>query len=173
MTMNFDGTINNARAVLRGEAPGSVRFLAVALLALGVWTAVSWVSGWTAEASAALATQEGRLRTLSMLAEEYRRMAPAGGAGASEGSVDVPTVFAQVSERMELGSRVNRISPDGKNQSVEINRLHAEELTELNRQLAMRGVHFLSAEVRVLPAGDKQLLSISAIIGPVRGDAGR
>ena len=41
--MNFDGTINNARAVLRGEAPGSVRFLAVALLALGVWAAVSWV----------------------------------------------------------------------------------------------------------------------------------
>ena len=74
---------------------------------------------------------------------------------------------------MELGSRVNHISPDGKNQSVEINRLHAEELTELNRQLAMRGVHFLSAEVRVLPAGDKQLLSVSAIIGPVKGDAGR
>ena len=163
--------LSNARSVLQGEAPGSVRLLAAALLALGVWAGVSLVSDRAGEAGSALAVQEGRYRTLSMLAAEYRAMAP--GAKTTTGDVDVPSVFAQVSERMGLGSRVNRISPDGRNQSVEINRLYAEELTELEKQLAARGVRFLSAEIRALPAGEERLLTVSAIIGPVQENSRR
>ena len=81
--------------------------------------------------------------------------------------MDVPTVFAQISERMQLGSRVNRITPDGRNQSVEINRLYAEEFAELERQLSQRGVKFIAAEIRALPAGQERLMTISAIIGPM------
>ena len=164
--MSFN--LSNTRSVLQGEAPGSVRFLAIALLALGVWAGVSLVSDWAGAAGSALAVQEGRYRTLSLLAGEYRAMAPGAGAKNAGGPVDVPAVFAQVSERMGLGSRVNRISPDGRNQSVEINRLYAEELTELQKQLAARGVHFLSAEIRALPAGEERLLTVSAIIGPIQ-----
>ncbi|MCR5346499.1 MAG: hypothetical protein K6E38_01880 [Fretibacterium sp.] len=169
--------LGNARSVLQGEAPGSVRFLAAALLALGVWAGVSLVTDQIGAAGTALAVQEGRWRTLSMLAAEYRVMAPAAGARTADGDVDVASVFAQVSERMGLGSRVNRISPDGRNQSVEINRLYAGELTELQKQLAARGVHFLSAEIRALPAGGERLFTVSAIIGPagrsLRGEARR
>ncbi len=68
---------------------------------------------------------------------------------------------------MQLGSRVNRITPDGRNQSVEINRLYAEELAELQKQLASRGVRFIAAEIRALPAGSERLMTISAIIGPM------
>ena len=163
--INFDSVVNDARTILRGEAAGSVRFLLIVFLTLGVWVAASQVSVWTGEADQALASQEGRWRTLTMLAEEYKSLSVGG--VAAGGNVDVPTVFAQVSEQMELGSRVNRLSPDGRNQSVEINRLYAEELTELERQLAARGVRFLSAEVRALPAGSERLLTVSAIIGPV------
>ena len=85
----------------------------------------------------------------------------------SSRNVDVASVFAQVSERMQLGSRVNRITPDGRNQSVEINRLYAEELAELMRNLASRGVTFKSAEIRALPAGSERLFTVNAIIGPV------
>ena len=85
----------------------------------------------------------------------------------SNRNVDVPAVFAQVSERMQLGSRVNRITPDGRNQSVEINRLYAEELAELQNQLASRGVRFIAAELRALPAGSERLFTVSAIIGPM------
>jgi len=76
---------------------------------------------------------------------------------------------------MSLGSRVNRISPDGRNQSIEVNRLYAEELTELVRELAARGVHFLSSEIRALPAGQERLFTVSAIIGPLgtEGSAAR
>ncbi|MBR1671377.1 MAG: hypothetical protein IJ702_00450, partial [Fretibacterium sp.] len=162
--VNLDAALNNARSVLQGEAPGSVRFLALALLTLGVWVGVSLAGDWAGEASSALVTQEGRYRTLSMLAAEYQAMAPGARTRNAAGNVDVPTVFAQVSERMGLGSRVNRISPDGRNQSVEINRLYAEELTELEKQLAARGVRFLSAEIRALPAGVERLLTVSAII---------
>lgn len=165
MPFNADAAINNARSVLRGEAAGSVRFLAAAMLAMAVWVGVSLMQMFTAPAVSARSVQEGRFRTLSMLADEYRTLSKDGTA-AKRGDVDVPTVFAQVSERMELGTRVNRISPDGRNQSVEINRLYAEELTELERQLASRGVRFMSAEIRALPSGGERLFTVSAIIGP-------
>ncbi len=62
---------------------------------------------------------------------------------------------------------MNRIAPEGRNQSVEINRLYAEELAELQRSLSERGVKFVAAEIRALPAGSERLLTVSAIIGPM------
>ena len=172
-TWNFDVGLGAVRSVVRGEVAGSVRLVAFVLLALAVWVAVSWTADWTAASASSLAVQEGRYRTLVALAEEYRALAPAAGSGTE--AVDVPTVFTQVSERMSLGSRVNRIAPDGRNQSIEVNRLYAEELTELVRELAMRGVHFLSSEIRALPAGQERLFTVSAIIGPLgtEGSAAR
>ena len=164
-TWNFDVGLGAVRSVVRGEVAGSVRLVAFVLLALAVWVAVSWTADWTAESASSLAVQEGRYRTLVALAEEYRALAPDAGSGTE--AVDVPTVFTQVSERMSLGSRVNRIAPDGRNQSIEVNRLYAEELTELVRELAARGVHFLSSEIRALPAGQERLFTVSAIIGPL------
>ena len=153
MAMNIDSIMNNAKSVLRGEASGSVRFLAVFLSMLAVWAGVLTVSGWNAQSLNSLKSQEGRRHTLLL-----------GNAGQE---VDVAAVFAQVSERMELGSRVNRITPDGRNQSVEINRLYAEELAELQRELASRGVRFIAAELRALPSGQERLMTVSAIIGPM------
>ena len=175
--VNFDAalnnTLNNVRSILRGEAPGSLSFLALAMLTLGVWVAVSWVGGWTDAASAALTSQEVRYRTLSMLAAEYKAMAPQ--AGAVRENVDVQAVFAQVSERMELGPRAGRMTadPSGRTCNVDIQRLYAEELTELGRQLAARGVRFLSAEIRALPAGGERLLTLSAVIGPMAEEGSR
>lgn len=166
LTLNIDSLVNNAKSVLRGEASGSVRFIAAALLALIVWFGVLTVSDWTAQSSTTLASQQGRLRTLLILGSEYQTLAPNARTD-SNGDVDVAAVFAQVSERMELGSRVNRITPDGRNQTVEINRLYAEELAELQRLLASRGVRFIAAELRALPAGRERLMTVSAIIGPM------
>ena len=167
MALNFDSIMNNARSVMRGEAPGSVKFLAAALLMLAVWGGVSFVYNRTEQSKTQLNTQQGRWRTLLMLADEYKSLSPNQRSNINNGNVDVPAVFAQVSERMQLGSRVNRITPDGRNQSVEINRLYAEELAELQKQLASRGVRFIAAELRALPAGNERLMTLSAIIGPM------
>ena len=166
MAVNFDSVINNARTILRGEASGSLRFLAAGIAALAVWVGVFMVSDWTAQSKNSLTSQQGRFRTLLMLGNEYKSISPSART-TTRGNIDVATVFAQVSERMQLGSRVNRISPDGRNQAVEINRLYAEELTELQRQLASRGVRFLALELRALPAGQERLFTVSAIIGPI------
>ena len=99
-----------------------------------------------------------------MLGEEYKSLNPSS-SGQQPKNVDVAAVFAQVSENMSLGSRVNRITPDGRNQSVEINRLYAEELADLQKQLASMGVRFIAAEIRALPAGQERLFTVSAIIG--------
>ena len=167
MALNIDSIVNNARSVLRGEASGSVKFLAVLLVTLAVWVGVSIVNGQAVQRLANLKSQQGRWNTLLILADEYKSLAPSTKANNSNRNVDVPTVFAQVSERMQLGSRVNRITPDGRNQSVEINRLYAEEFAELQKQLASRGVRFIAAELRALPAGKERLMTVSAIIGPV------
>ena len=167
MALNFDAALNNARSVLRGEASGSVKFLAAVLLMLGVWVGVSVVHDWTTQSINTLTSQQGRYRTLLMLADEYKSLDPQKAGANVNRNVDVASVFAQVSERLELGSRVNRITPDGRNQSVEINRLYAEEFTELQKQLASRGVRFIGAEIRALPAGNERLFTISAIIGPI------
>ena len=167
-TWNFDGGLGAVRSVLRGEVAGSVRLMAFVLLALTVWVGVSWTADWAASASSNLTVQEGRYRTLTALAEEYRALAPAAKAGAE--AIDIPTVFTQVSERMSLGAR---IAPDGRNQSIEVNRLYAEELEELIRELAARGVHFLSSEVRALPSGQERLFTVSAIIGAAQREGAR
>ena len=164
MALNFDSAVSSVRSVLRGEAAGSVKFLAAMLLALTVWTGVLTVKNWTAQSRTTLASQQGRFRTLLALGNEYKSLSPA--SRSSTGNVDVAAVFAQVSEQMQLGNRVNRISPDGRNQAVEINRLYAEELAELQRELAAHGVRFIAAELRALPAGNERLFTVSAIIGP-------
>ena len=158
--------MDSIRSVLRGEAAGSVKFVAAVLIMLILAVAVMTVSDWTSQARTSLASQQGRLRTLLLLGDEYKSLAPSSTNARNE-NVDVAAVFAQVSENMERGSRVNRITPDGRNQSVEINRLYADELTELQRQLVSRGVRFIAAELRALPAGRERLFTVSAIIGPI------
>lgn len=166
MAVNIDYVVNSTRSILRGEASGSVRLVAGGLLALTVWSGVLMMRNWTAQSVSTLSAQQGRFRTLLTLGNEYKSLAPTA-RNTQTGNVDVATVFAQVSERMQLGSRVNRISPDGRNQAVEINRLYAEEFAELQKQLASRGVRFIAAELRALPAGNERLFTVSAIIGPV------
>ena len=168
MALNFEAISKNAQSIVRGEAPGSAKFLAAALLMLSIWVGVYLVHGRTVQSQTQLNTQLGRWRTLLMLSNEYKSLSPEQRKNSNKNSnVDVPAVFASVSEKMQLGSRVNRITPDGVNQSVEINRLYAEEFAELQKQLASRGVRFIAAELRALPAGSERLFTISAIIGPV------
>ncbi len=164
MALNAEYVVSSTRSILRGEAPGSVRLIAAVLAALTVWTGVLTVRNWTVQSAGVLSTQQVRFRTLLTLGNEYRAVAPA---VRNTGEVDVAGVFAEVSERMKLGSRVNRISPDGRNQAVEINRLYAEEFAELQRELSAEGVRFIAAELRALPAGNERLFTVSAIIGPV------
>ena len=80
--------------------------------------------------------------------------------------MDVVTAFTQVSAQIELGSRVSRLAPtpDGRRCSVEINRLYAEELVDMVRELAARGVRVISAEIRALPAGQERLFTLAAVI---------
>ena len=165
--MNIDTSLNNLRSVLRGEVSGSLRFMALLLMSLAVWVSVLMVSGWSSQSVTALASWKSRWRTLLTLGTEYKAIAPAARASQSNVNTDVATVFAQVSERMRLGSRVNRVSPDGRNQSVEINRLYAEEFADLQRQLSSRGVKVIAAEIRALPAGNERLFTVTAVIGPV------
>lgn len=166
MAISIDGIISGSRTILRGEVAGSARLVAGVLIFLmmlaGIWT----VNGWNAQQRTSLRSQQNRLNTLLMLADEYKSLNPSSSSSSRPRNVDVAAVFAQVSENMSLGSRVNRITPDGRNQSVEINRLYAEELADMQRQLASRGVKFIAAEIRALPAGKERLFTISAIIGP-------
>ena len=156
--------INQIRSVTRGEVNGSVRFLVVAFCAAAVWISVNWVSGMAKSASSALALQETRYRTLSQLVTEYKALAS--NPSASREETDVVTAFTQVSAQIELGSRVSRLAPtpDGRRCSVEINRLYAEELVDMVRELAARGVRVTSAEVRALPAGQERLFTLTAVI---------
>lgn len=167
MAVNMDTVISGARSVLNGEVSGSVGFVAAALLALVVWSGVLIVGDWSAQSQTSLNSQQGRWRTLLMLGDEYKALSPTTRTGQANTNVDVASVFAQVSERMQLGSRVNRISPDGRNQSVEINRLYAEEFADLQKQLASRGVRFIALELRGLPSGNERLFTVTAIIGPM------
>jgi|GEM_PF-6478443 len=166
MAISIDGIISSSRTILRGEVAGSVRLVAGVLIFLvmlaGIWT----VNGWNVQQRTSLKSQQNRFNTLLMLADEYKALNPSSSSSSRPKNVDVAAVFAQVSENMSLGSRVNRITPDGRNQSVEINRLYAEELADMQRQLMSRGVKFIAAEIRALPAGKERLFTISAIIGP-------
>lgn len=169
--LNFDTAMNNMRSIIRGEAVGSPRLLIITIIALCCWVGVSFLNNQVNTSNMTLSNQENRYRTLTGLAAEYSELAPLraknNNNNNSKSNVDVPAVFAQISEEMQLGTRVNRIAPDGRNQSVEINRLYADELADLERKLAAAGVFFKSAEVRALPAGYERLFTISAIIGPL------
>ena len=160
--MNFD--INKIRYIIRGEVNGSARFLALVLCALGVWIGFSWLSEMGRSASSSFALYQTRYAELNQLAAEYEVLAPA---SAPNEEVDVMTAFAQVSARIELGSRVSRISPtlDGKRCFVEVNRLYAEELVDMMHELAVRGVKVITAEIFTIPAGDERLFRLSFTIG--------
>ena len=165
---NLDQLINNIRSVLRGEAKGSIKFLLVLLLTLIIWTGIYLQSDMRADAESSLKTQQSRWRTLLILGDEYKNLSSGNNfRPKNTGEIDVAAVFAQVSERLNLGNRVNRVTPDGKNQSIEINRLYAEELTNLQKQLSNLGVIFQAAELRALPSGKERLLTVNAIIGAV------
>ena len=166
MALSVDTLISSARTVLRGEAAGSAKLVAALLMLLVMLAGIFTVNGWNIQERTSLASQQGRFRTLLLLSDEYKSLNPSASNTPSQ-NVDVAAVFAQVSENMSLGSRVNRITPDGRNQSVEINRLYAEELADLQKQLASRGVRFIAAEIRALPAGKERLFTVSAIIGPL------
>ncbi|MCL2009299.1 MAG: hypothetical protein FWG71_01975 [Synergistaceae bacterium] len=160
--MNFD--VNKIRGIARGEVSGSARFMALLLCAAGVWIASSWFSGMAGSASSSLALSQTRYAELNRLAAEYKVLAPD---SASGGEVDVMTAFAQVSARIELGNRVTRISPmmDGTRCFVEINRLYAEELTDMVRELGVRGIKIITAEIFTIPVGEERLFRLSFTIG--------
>ena len=162
MAMNFDA--NKIRYIMQGEVSGSVRFLALVLCAAGAWIGSSWLSGMAKSASSSLALYQARYVELNQLAAEYKDLASV---SASQGEADVMTVFTQVSARIELGSRVSRISPmpDGKRCVVEINRIYAEELTDMISELAVRGVKVITAEIFTIPVGDERLFRLSFTIG--------
>ena len=162
MAMNFD--LQKIRYITQGEVNGSVRFLVLALCAAGVWIGSSWLSGMARSASSSLLLAQTRYAELSQLAAEYKDLAPI---STPQGEVDVMTAFTQVSERIELGSRVSRISPemDGKRCFVEINRLYAEELTNMVSELAIRGIKVINAEISTVPVGDERLFRLSFTIG--------
>ncbi len=164
--MNFD--INKVRSVIRGEVNGSVRFLVFSFCAAAVWIAVMWLSDSASSVSSTLSLQQGRYNTLLQLAAEYRLLAPAAKAGGT--NTDVMTAFTEVSSRLTFGERVSRIvpTPDGRSLSIEVNRLYAEELTEMVDELAIRGIRVNSAEIRALPAGTERLFSLTAVIGSER-----
>ena len=165
MTANIDAMISGALAVLRGEVRGSTKFVLSCLMMIVIWFTVWTLSGWNDDGRMRLNSLQGRFHTLLLLGEEYKNIQPSA-SQTQAGNVDVAVVFAQVSENMSLGSRVNRITPDGRNKSVEINRLYAEEFADLQKQLASRGVRIIAAEIRALPAGSERLFTVSAIIGP-------
>ncbi|MBQ7155671.1 MAG: hypothetical protein IJR85_08985 [Synergistaceae bacterium] len=151
--------------MLRGIA-GFRKLLVLAAGAVVLLIANIWLSSDVSAMSRQNEVRHSRLNTLLTLGADYKTQ-QGNTAKRVPGASDVAAVFARISERMELGSRVNRIAPDGANQSVEVNRLYAEELSELYRELAQGGVRVIAAELRALPAGSERLFTLSAIIGPV------
>ena len=152
--------------MLKGIA-GFRKLVVLGVIALVLLVANIWVSSDTSAMARQNDTRHSRLNTLLSLGADYK--ARQGSAQKrTPGASDVAAVFARVSERMELGSRVNRITPDGANQSVEVNRLYAEELSELYRELTQGGVQVIAAELRALPAGNERLFTLSAIIAPAK-----
>lgn len=165
MAMNFDSQLNQVRSILRGEVNGSARFVLLLLGALVVWLAVPWLSGMSKDTLAGVSRQQRDYSELTRMASEYRALGPRQD---MQGTADAMTAFTQVSAQIALGDRVNRIVPtsDGKRLSIEVNRIHAEELTDMIRELAHRGIRVISAELRALPAGSDRLFSLTAVIGP-------
>ena len=165
--MSFD--IHQIRSVIRGEVSGSIRFLVLALGSAAVWVGAMWLSDLSGGMGSTATLQQERFATLSLLATEYTLLAPS--ATSRTNVEDAMTAFTQVSGLLELSVRLSRIvpTPDGRQCSVEINRIYAEELVEMVRELALRGMSILSAEIRALPAGNERLFSMNAVIGPETG----
>lgn len=161
--MNFD--VNKIRYILRGEVNGSVRLLALILCAAAVWLGVLWFSGMARSASSSLALSQAHYAELNGLAAEFRTLAPAAAPGRD---IDLMMTFAQVSARIDLGGRVSRVAPiaDGRTSIVvEINRIYAEELTEMVRELSIMGIEVISAEIFTVPAGGERLFRLNLTIG--------
>ena len=74
MALNIDSLVNNAKSVFRGEAPGSIKFIAALLMTLIIWGGVLTINGWTAQAQTGLNTQQNRWKTLLSLAEETENL---------------------------------------------------------------------------------------------------
>jgi hypothetical protein len=165
--MNFDVRFNQARSVVRGEVTGGTRFIAISLCAVIVWFAVTWASGLSGSAASTLRLQQERYGALARLAAEYRALAPERKARET-GETDTMMAFTQVAAEIDLGNRVSRIvpMPDGKRLSVEVVRIYSEELTDMIRELNVRGIRVISAEIRALPAGEERLFSITAVVAP-------
>ena len=108
MAVNFDAALGSVQGILRGEAPGALRLLVLCLITLTVWTGVFLMKDSTASAERSRTSQESRFHTLLLLGNEYKALTPS--SRSRTVNVDVASVFAQVSERMELGSRVNRVN---------------------------------------------------------------
>ena len=143
--------------------PGIRKFaLLLALTALLLVVNI-WLSQQASSLTARNTAIHTRMNTLFMLGTEYKAQKKPQRSSAPS---DVASVFARISERMQLGSRVNRITPDGANQSVEVNRLYAQELVQMYNQLTAQGVRIIAAELRALPSGQERLFTLSAIIGP-------
>ncbi|MDR2528275.1 MAG: hypothetical protein LBD04_04555 [Synergistaceae bacterium] len=164
MAVNFD--FNKARSIFRTEINGSTRFLITTLCAAAMWGGAAWFFGLAESASSALILQETRYHELSRAVAEYRALTSSSSASKAN-SVDAMTAFTQVSAQIGLGSRVSRVvpTPDGKRCSVEVGRLYAEELVDMVRELAARGIRVISAEVRALPASQERLFTLSAVVG--------
>lgn len=163
--MNFDIHFQHIRSILRGEIAGSKRFVVLAFCALIVWFAVPWLNGLSQSARARLTLQQRRYVTLTQLATEYKKILVTRKDAVDSSETDVMTIFTQVSEKIALGGRVNRIVPLSDGLSIEVNRIYAEELTDLVRALALQGVQIKSAVLEALPAGNERLFSLTAVIG--------
>jgi hypothetical protein len=166
MPVNFDIRFNKLHSLIRGEVNGGVRFFVTALCAAVVWISVAGLNGMAKRAESTLVQQQQRHSALARLAAEYRALAPERREGADP--ADTMMAFTQVSTQIALGDRVNRIvpMPDGKRLSIEVTRIYAEELTDMIRELALRGIRVISAEISALPAGEERLFSMNAVIGP-------
>ncbi|MDR1979882.1 MAG: hypothetical protein LBQ42_14200 [Synergistaceae bacterium] len=166
MAINFD--ISKVRSITRGEVNGAARFFVLAFCAAVVWIAAVWFSDMAKSALSTSSLQQTRYHTLAQLSAEYKALAsgPSASRMGETGETDVMAAFTQVSTQIALGSRVSRLAPtpDGRRCSVEINRLYAEELADMVRELSVRGVRIISAEVRALPAGEERLFTLSAVM---------
>ena len=152
-------------SVFRAEPSEAHKFFALLAVLFLIVAGIIYIHSYNVQQGMILRSAQSSLRTLLSLAEDYKSVYSPSSVSPSQ-NVDVAAVFANISENMSLGSRLTRITPDGNNQSVEINSLYAEELVSLQKQLSSRGVRFIAAEIRALPVGKQRLFSVSAVIAP-------
>lgn len=93
------------------ECGMGVRVCVIVLVTVMIWLFVWTVHGENVTTEARLTSEEGRFRTLMILGVEYENMVQS--KSGINGEADVAGVFAEVSEGMQLGSRVQRITPEG------------------------------------------------------------